>query len=350
MNGSWWYRLEHLDRLSDSRGIFEHAAGPARRESFGYCTDDNARLLVVLCREPDDGIARNLSEIALRFLLESQSDAGRCHNRLDYFGMWAWSDEAGTEDWWGRALWGLGCAAASHPRPWIREEARWGFERGARQRSPWRRSMAFAALGAADVLIADPTADLARNLLIDAVTLIGRPINSRWVWPEPRLSYANAALAEALIAAGVALGRQADVDRGLEMLEWLLNMQTHDGHLSVVGVGGRGPLDRCPQFDQQPIEVAALADACWRAWMATGDRRWAAGVADAAAWYLGANDVGVRMFDGATGGGYDGLTPDGPNMNQGAESTLAFVSTMQRCRSLMPLTSTGGRLRLKRTA
>ena len=84
--------------------------------------------------------------------------------------------------------------------------------------------------------------------------------------------------------------------------------------------------------------------------MATGDRRWASGVADAAAWYLGANDVGVRMFDGATGGGYDGLTPDGPNMNQGAESTLAFVSTMQRCRSLMPLTSTGGRLRLKRTA
>ena len=91
MNGSWWYRLEHLERLSDERGIFEHAAGPVRRESFRYCTDDNARLLVVLCREPDDGIARSLSEDALRFLLESQNDAGRCHNRLDCFGMWAWS-------------------------------------------------------------------------------------------------------------------------------------------------------------------------------------------------------------------------------------------------------------------
>jgi hypothetical protein len=34
-----------------------------------------------------------------------------------------------------------------------------------------------------------------------------------------------------------------------------------------------------------------------------------------------------------SGGGYDGLHPDRVNLNQGAESTLAFVSTMQRARS-----------------
>jgi hypothetical protein len=35
------------------------------------------------------------------------------------------------------------------------------------------------------------------------------------------------------------------------------------------------------------------------------------------------------MWDPATGGGYDGLTPTGPNLNQGAESTLALISTLQ---------------------
>ena len=49
-------------------------------------------------------------------------------------------------------------------------------------------------------------------------------------------------------------------------------------------------------------------------------------------WFLGDNDVGVPMWDPATGGGYDGLTPHGPNLNQGAESTLALISTLQHAR------------------
>ena len=42
------------------------------------------------------------------------------------------------------------------------------------------------------------------------------------------------------------------------------------------------------------------------------------------------------MFDDVSGGGYDGLEPHGVNLNQGAESTLAFVSTMQRAHSFVP--------------
>ena len=40
------------------------------------------------------------------------------------------------------------------------------------------------------------------------------------------------------------------------------------------------------------------------------------------------------MFDPATGGGYDGLGPDGPNLNEGTESTLALISTLQHARQL----------------
>jgi hypothetical protein len=98
--------------------------------------------------------------------------------------------------------------------------------------------------------------------------------------------------------------------------------------------GARGPGEAGPAFDQQPIEVAALADACARAHRIAGHRRWAEGVELAAAWFLGANDTGVPMHDPVTGGGFDGLHHDRRNENQGAESTLALLATLQQARSM----------------
>jgi hypothetical protein len=198
--------------------------------------------------------------------------------------------------------------------------------------------MAFAALGAAEVMEVDPHDRGCRALLADCLRVIlgdsDLDADSTWCWPEPRLHYANAALAEAVIAAGTALDRTASSAAGLAMLRWLLEMETRDGHLSVTGVGGRDPDERDVQFDQQPIEVAAMADACWRASAVTGDREWLRGVVAASEWFRGDNDSGTPMFDSSSGGGYDGLERHGANLNQGAESTLALVSTMQRAASL----------------
>jgi hypothetical protein len=113
------------------------------------------------------------------------------------------------------------------------------------------------------------------------------------------------------------------------MLTWLWRVQSAGGHLSVVAAGGWPRTGPRPQYDQQPIEVGAFADACATAAAVTGDAGWHRGVRQAVAWFRGGNDQGVAMWDPQTGGGFDGLTPDGPNRNQGAESTLAFVSTMQ---------------------
>ena len=110
-----------------------------------------------------------------------------------------------------------------------------------------------------------------------------------------------------MIAAGSVLERPVLVEHGLELLEWLLDRETRQGHLSVTPVGGSGPDDDGPGFDQQPIEVAALADACARAAAVDGDRRWADGITAAANWFLGDNDGGVVMWDPDTGGAFDGL-------------------------------------------
>ncbi len=323
----------HVASLADERGLFEHAEGTARREAHGYCTDDNARLLVVTSREPDDGVTRRLTRVALRFVLDAQDRDGRCRNRRDHFGVW--SDTGSVEDCWGRALWGLGATASHHSDSLLRLMARNGYEKSVNQRSPWPRAMAFAAFGAVAVASVEPDHEPTRALLRDAVTMIGAVPEGDWRWPEPRLTYANAALAEAVIAAGDALNCMDDIDRGLTMLGWLLDRETASGHLSVTPAGGRGPDDLGPAFDQQPIEVAALADASWRAYTVTGDRAWLRGVAAANAWFDGDNDSGCCMFDASRGGGYDGLQPDGPNLNQGAESTLALISTRQRADSLV---------------
>lgn len=327
--------FDHLDRLSDERGLFEHAKGDERREEHGYCTDDNARLLVVSSREPDVGFPRRLSRLALSVVRGAQLADGRCHNRMDIRGRW--TDDASTDDCWGRSLWGLGAAASHHAVATVRRIALDGFDLGARQRSPWARSMAFAALGAADVLANDPDHGSARAICADALQVIGEVPPGAWAWPEPRLRYANAALAEAVMAAGAALNSAPDLNRGLRMLGWLLDLETRSGHLSVCGANGRGPDDHSPQFDQQPIEVAALADACWRAYTLTGDGTWSHGVTLAADWFRGINDAGFPMYDEQSGGGYDGLHADRVNLNQGAESTLALVSTMQRARSFAPV-------------
>ena len=196
--------------------------------------------------------------------------------------------------------------------------------------------MTFAALGAAEVLTVAPDDAAARALLAAAVRSIGRPTGSgAWPWPEARLTYANAALPEVLLAAGEHLGDARALDDGLRLLGWLVDLETSDSHLSVTPVGGWSLGEHRPGFDQQPIEVAALADACARAQRLSGDVRWAQTVDRAVGWFLGDNDAGIALYEPSTGGGCDGLHADARNENQGAESTLAMIATLQHARALV---------------
>lgn len=328
--------FEHLLRLSDDTGVLEHARGAVPRRTNGYCVDDVARALLVISREPEPPAAvATLGERCLAFLVHAQSTDGRFHNRLSYDRRW--EDAPGLGDWWGRAMWALGTTAVRHPSRWVRDVARDCFSLGATRRSGSPRSMAFAALGAAEITTFEPDDVGARALLRAAASRIGHPRpDPVWPWPERRLTYANAVLPDALIAAGMALGDGPVVEEGLSLLGWLLDTETRDGHLSPTAVGGWGPGERRAVFDQQPIEAAAIADAAARAFTCTGHPRWLAGVDLAVAWFHGDNDAGVSLLDPATGGGYDGLTATGPNTNQGAESTLALIATVQRARAGAP--------------
>lgn len=325
-------RFDHLLHLSDSIGTFEHAEYGQPRRAHGYCTDDMARVLVVVAREPSPSRSVTaLGRTAMRFLVAAQDVFGRARNRRDAAGRW--HGRYGVEDCWGRSLTAFGNAANRGQDDWLRQMGILSFGHAVQQRSRWPRAMAFAALGAAEVLESVPRHPAARALLNDAVETIGAPADDpRWRWTESRLSYANATVAEALLAAGQALDRPEVVERGLVLLRWLLDRETVGDHLSLTPVGGSGPAEAPPRFDQQPIEAAAMADACARAELATGDPTWGRGVDLATRWFLGENDARAVMWNVETGGGYDGLHAAGINRNQGAESTIALISTLQHAR------------------
>ena len=329
----------HLLALSNENGTFEHAENAEPRREHGYCTDDVARVLLVVAREPRATPALvELARSSHEFLRRSQGSDGTSRNRCSASGEWFGAYT--TEDCWGRSIWAFGTAAARCSDAAVRFGAAESFARGAQARSRWPRSMAFAALGAAEILEFDPSNSPARDLLVDAGRLLHRPdVDSSWRWGETRLSYANAALADATMAVGRALREDALVETGLRQLQWLVDLETPDSHLSVTPVGGRGRHETVARFDQQPIEVAAMSDACVRALAITGDSKWRDVLELCALWFMGVNDVGVPMYDATTGGGYDGLTERGPNQNQGAESTIALLTTLQHVRQAVQLST-----------
>lgn len=322
-------RFEHVARLTTAAGLYEHALHATPRVEHGMCVDDVARALVVTAREarPTRDVV-SMSRIYLAYLLRAQAADGRMHNRSDDTGRWL--DEPTTGDHWGRALWAFGVAAAHSPEGQVKAGGVLGAQRAMLARSPYPRAMAYAALGAAALMRTAPDNLAARRLLHDArLALPTTEGGAGWVWPYHRLTYANAVLPEAMITVGRALHDEELRTRGLELLGWLADHQVVAGHVSVVPAGGRGPGERRPSYDQQPIEVAVLAEAAVTAFGATGDHRWAVLVARCEAWFEGDNDARLRMRAPSGGGAYDGLEDGSVNLNQGAESTLASVATGQ---------------------
>ena len=327
----------HLLTMTTGLGVYEHALLREPRVEHGYCTDDVARALGVVVRErrPTTELVR-VRDVYLRFLDCAVSSTGAVHNRMDAAGQW--TDDPETDDCWGRAVAGLGAAVRRATEKTIRGRAFSTFVRAAQGRSVDVRASAFAALGAADVLAVRPDCQTARELLGDCLVRLPRGLGTSWQWPESRLRYANASLCHALIVGGEALGDIATRDEGLAQLGVLLAIETGPhGHLSLAGTDGRGPDDKGSMWDQQPIEAAAISAACLDALRVTHDRRWAAPVTQAWAWFTGDNDSATVMYDARDGAGYDGLERDGRNENCGAESTLAALSALHDVQALKEL-------------
>ena len=333
----------HLDELTDSVGIMQHAIGRRPDPAHGYCVDDVARALIVdLLHGAELGwpavapsVARSMAFLEAAF----DADRGRFRNFRDVDGHWL--EAFGSEDAHARAVLALGEASASAQDPRVCAAAAALFERAlpATLRLTYLRPLA-AAVIATDAAIRAGSRDAVEALprLAAAVWLLtesGRRLSAvAWPWPEPILTYENGLIPRALIVAGDRLGDIAMVDRGLRLLDWLVSVQTSpDGHFSPIGNDGWWPQGGPKaQFDQQPMEATALLLAAEAAFEATGESRHRVTMEWAYGWFLGRNDGGRSVALPVTGGGHDGLTPGGVNLNQGAESTLMWLIALERIR------------------
>jgi hypothetical protein len=324
--------LDHLSRLTDEVGIFEHASALVPDKDHGYTTDDAARALILTIRwRPRSELTESMSATFLSFLTQAIDEGGKVRNRLDIARGWVgpWSADAH-----GRAVWALGVASTEGHTEQARQVAVDWLERIAPLRDRSLRPWIYAGLGAAALLESDRLHPIGRSLANEAANRLPRPRPKGWMWPEPRLSYDNARIPQCMFALGEVTGEDHLVTDGLRLLIWLVAMEWSGGHFSFTPVGGRGPGQGHPAFDQQPLEAAAMVDACVDAWKVTGEDRWLEFADAAAHWFVGLNDADSAVYDPDTGACHDGLRESGVNVNAGAESTISALWALQQARVL----------------
>ena len=336
-------KLSHLSRMTDSTGIFQHAIISIPNFSEGYCTDDNARafilaaLLSELGEEPER--VRTLATTYAAFLHHAfDLRVKRFHNHLSFDRRWL--DEQGSEDCQGRALWALGVGVGRSPYRSFQIMAGQLFALALPALTEFTspRAWAFGLIGIHEYLrrlSGDSLVNQTRETLTSRLMeLFVRTTQPDWRWFQEDLTYDNAKLAHALILSGRATGQQAVLERGLQALRWLTELQISEkGHFRPIGTNGfyrRGGMRA--NFDQQPIEAQAMVSACLEAYRATSDLWWYEQAQRAFDWFIGWNDLGLELCSPKTGGCRDGLHVDRVSRNQGAESTVAFLLSLVEMR------------------
>jgi glycosyltransferase involved in cell wall biosynthesis len=328
-------RLGYFHSLCDDTGILQHAVHAVPDRAHGYCVDDNARALLFSSALSHSGEAPLSETMTGRFAAFVQHswnpDTRRFRNFMSYDRRWL--EESGSEDSHGRTLWALAECARKDIDPSRRRWAAALFKTAlpAIEEFSSPRTWAFTLLGLdayCTLAGGDFFANRMRGLLADKLmSLISAAESKDWIWFEDWLAYDNARLPQALIQTGLTTHTPRYVETGLRSLRWLMSLQTSlSGHFSPVGTETFGRIRQKPEaFDQQPVEACATISACLAAMRADDSVEWPAGAMRAFGWFLGENDLHTPLIDPDTGSCSDGLHPDRPNENKGAESLLSYL-------------------------
>lgn len=332
-------KFNHLIRITDSIGVFQHAKYSFPDYSEGYCTDDNARALILTLLASqlngNDSWLDNLKSQTISFLnfaLDRRSL--RFRNFMGFNREWL--DKQGSEDSHGRAMWALGyCINKSYDND-LQDMANQMFKAALTPVTQFSnpRSWSFVLLGVNEYLKRFPDDRICKNIEFELSNRIFKMfsdnMSSDWPWCEDIVTYDNARITQGLLNCGSRTGRADFIDTALHSLRWLIRIQTTDnGRFRAIGSNGfykRG--SSIAQFDQQPIEASAMISSCCDAFKITGDFTWVQSARTIFSWFVGVNDLGISLYDETSGGCRDALHADRVNRNQGAESTISFLTSL----------------------
>ena len=336
-------KFDHLLRMTDGVGMLQHSKFTVPDRQHGYCVDDNARALIVAVTaqafQPRDASLKGLASVYLSFLDHAfNSASGRFRNFMSYDRRWL--EETGSEDSHGRALWGLGVAATLGRNDGQLSHAADLFQRAlpAVENFTSPRAVAFAIIGIHAFL--SDNRDNSDNSQVEKLCRIlsaklmqwFRNFSSKdWPWCEETLTYDNARLPQALLLSAQWLGDDEMLQTAMRALTWLKGIQHDKTGCFFAAIGNHGWFRKGSvkaQFDQQPIEAAAMVDACIEAFNITRDEEWITYAYRCLNWYQGDNELRIPLYDYATGGCRDGLQAQSANENQGAESTLCWLMAL----------------------
>ena len=315
--------------------MIQHAIFSIPNRRTGYTTDDNARALIAAIMEFERTGSRQTLQLVstyLSFLHYAQTPAGHFHNFMSYDQVWL--DDQGSDDCFGRVLWACGYALSADLHPNIKKVAKQIFDAALRW-IPFTRSMRARAYmskgcyyylqdnpGHADVQ--EALRDLADSLCVDY------RLNStaNWAWFESVLTYSNGMLPRALFLAYQTFGNEEYLQIAIDSLDFLTSVCIVNNMLHPIGCNGwyiKG--QERAWYDQQPVDPMAHTLSYLAAYDATKEDKYLKLAKTCFDWFFGHNSVGEALYDPVTGGCFDALAPEGPNLNQGSESTICCLLT-----------------------
>ncbi|MCX6112145.1 MAG: glycosyltransferase [Proteobacteria bacterium] len=326
------FDLKHLKRLTDDTGIIQHAKYIIPERSTGYCLDDNARALMVAAWAVflfKDEQAKELLTTYCSFVRYMQRESGGFANFFSYTRDHL--EEEGSDDSNGRAIWALGFLAWKTSNKTLRSFSSDMITKSLKIIPKLNlRGKAFSAMGLVCYIRAfgsdDYTLDLLKNVTKDILEAYYRNSDGDWKWFEGILCYDNAVMPMALFNSFSILNDEKILEVAKESLSFLEKNIFKGGMLSIIGNNGwytKG--EKKAQFDQQPIDAAAVVLAMQSAYRITKDKEYLVKMRNAFDWFLGENDLSIPMYDIESKGCSDGLMKEGISMNQGAESTISFL-------------------------
>ena len=321
--------FRHLLNLTDDFGIIQFADFIYPVKDSGYTLDDNARALSVAVLAYDRFHSKRLLNAAdtyLSFIEKSQMDTGFFHNIADANKLFV--DDAGSEDSFGRAVKSLGQVLKSTLPEAYKLRAKNILEMAFENEivSPRAQADTLIGLSLASGLMNVPV-NMANSLIDSLISKFEANKEDGWNWFEGYLTYGNSILPEALFEAEALDKSRKAGEVAKTSLDFLTKTHFVDDKLVPVGQEGWFHKNGSKSlYDQQPIEAAGMTSAYLKAFNSTKDLSYLKNARKSFEWFLGRNVANYVVYDESTGGCFDGLTKDGVNLNQGAESTICYLN------------------------
>lgn len=332
-------QLRHIKKLTTDLGMIQFSKISIPDLESGYTLDDNARALIALCMHyklTQDKEDLPYILIYLDFIERCQKPKGNFINYVDQENREhiEQNAEVNLEDSNARAIWALG-TVVSHsdilPESITKKASKCflnSLKWAENIQSP--RSIGFATKGLYLYHTTIPNlyvAAIINKLNAKLLSNYEAHASNEWKWFENYLTYGNGILPESMLFAYLVTNKPIYKKVALDSLDFLLSKMFVNKNFKVISNNGWYHKDSEPnQYGEQPIDVSYTIYTLNSFYNAFGTPSYKNKMKTAFNWFLGKNHLNQIMYNPVSGGGYDGLEKENVNLNQGAESTVCYLT------------------------